>query len=73
MNQVLNLSRNTGHIKLTGLESWTPTFPKMCRTFYAPKIDDDKLNAGWYLRCAGTKRGNDTVSDTASLLIGVGA
>lgn len=66
---VLRLSRNTGHIKLTTLESWTPTFPQLCRAFYEPKIDNDKLNAGWFLRCAGTKRGNDTVSNTASLLI----
>ena len=73
---VLNLSRNTGHIKLTGLESWTPTFTQLCRAFYEPKIDNDKLNAGWFLRCAGLfdgiiapKRGNDTVSNTASLLI----
>lgn len=69
MNQVLNLSRNTGHIKLTGLDCWTPTFPQLCRAFYEPKIDNDKLNAGWFLRCAGTKRGNDTVNNTASLLI----
>jgi hypothetical protein len=76
MNQVLNLSRNTGHIKLTGLDLWTPTFPQLRRTFTEPKIDHDKLNAGWYLRGAGLfdgitvpKRGNDTVSNTASLLI----
>jgi hypothetical protein len=76
MNKVLNLSRNTGHIKLTGLDLWQPTFPQLCRAFYEPKIDHDKLNAGWYLRGTGLfdgitapKRGNDTVSNTASLLI----
>jgi hypothetical protein len=65
----LNLSRQTGHIKLTELALWQPTFPQLCREFYAPKIDANKLNAGYFLRCAGTRRGNSTVSDTASLLM----
>ncbi|MEI7841242.1 MAG: hypothetical protein WCJ11_12160 [Methylococcaceae bacterium] len=65
----LNLSRQTGNIKLTGLDLWQPTFPQLCRAFSTPKIDGDKLNAGYFLRCAGTKRGNETVADTADLLI----
>jgi hypothetical protein len=66
---MIKISRNTGNIKLTGLDLWQPTFPQLCRAFSTPKIDNDKLNAGYFLRCAGTKRGNDTVADTASLLI----
>jgi hypothetical protein len=69
MNHKLNLSRNLGSIKSTSLEAWTPTFSELCRAFSTPKIDTDKLNAGYFLRCAGTKRGNETVGDTASLLI----
>lgn len=65
----LNLSRQTGNIKLTGLDLWQPTFPQLCRAFSTPKIDNDKLNAGYYLRCAGTKRGNETVDDTAYLFV----
>ena len=66
---MLNLSRQTGNIKLTGLDLWQSTFPELCRAFSTPKIDNDKLNAGYFLRCAGTKRGNETVADTADLLI----
>ncbi|MEN9597608.1 MAG: hypothetical protein RL236_2042, partial [Pseudomonadota bacterium] len=69
MNHKLNLSRNLGSIKSTSLEAWTPTFSELCRAFSTPKIDNDKLNAGYFLRCAGTKRGNETVDDTADLLI----
>jgi len=66
---MLNLSRQTGHIKLTRLSAWQPTFKELCRAFTTPKIDKDKLNAGYFLRCAGTERGNKTVGDTASVLI----
>ena len=66
---MLNLSRQTGHIKLTGLEEWQPTFKELCRAFTTPKIDSDKLNSGYFLRCAGTKRSNETVGDTAHLFI----
>lgn len=66
---MIKISRNTGNIKLTGLDLWQPTFQQLCRAFSTPKIDTDKLNAGYFLRCAGTKRGNETVDDTASLLI----
>ncbi len=65
----LQLSRCNGNIKLTELEAWQLTFPQLCRAFSTPKIDNDKLNAGYFLRCAGTKRGNDTVSNTASVLL----
>ena len=65
----LQLSRQSGGIKLTELEAWQPTFPELCREFSTPKIDSDKLNAGYFLRCGGSKRGNETVDDTASLLI----
>ena len=65
----LNLSRQTGNIKLTTLELWQPTFPQLCRAFSTPKIDNDKLNSGYHLRGAGDKRGNETVSDTAYLFV----
>jgi hypothetical protein len=63
----LNLSRQTGNIKLTELDSWQPTFPELCRAFSTPKIDNDKLNAGYILRGAGTKRDNDNLDITPFL------
>ena len=66
---MIKISRNTGNIKLTWLDLWQPTFQQLCRAFSTPKIDNDKLNAGYFLRCTGTKRGNETVADTADLLI----
>lgn len=69
MNHQLNLSRNTGNIKLTGLDLWQPTFAQLCRAFSTPKVTPSKLDSGYFLRCAGTKRGNETVDDTADLLI----
>ena len=44
---MIKISRNTGNIKLTGLDLWQPTFPQLCRAFSTPKIDTDKLNAGF--------------------------
>lgn len=65
----IEISHNDGNIKLTGLLPLQLTFAQLCRAFSTPKIETDKLNAGYFLRCAGTKRGNETVADTASLLI----
>ena len=65
----LQLSKCTGNIKQTGLELWQPTFPQLCRALSTPTVRADKLDAGYFLRCAGTKRGNDAVSNTASVLL----
>ena len=69
MHQLLNISHNDGNIKLTGLLPLNLTFPQLCRAFSTPKVTPSKLDSGYFLRCAGTKRGNETVADTAHLLI----
>lgn len=66
---MLNLSHNDGNIKLTELLSWQLTFPQLCRAFSTPKVTQSKLDSGYFLRGFGTKRGNETVADTADLLI----
>lgn len=69
MNRMINISHNDGNIKLTGLLPLQLTFPQLCRAFSTPKVTPSKLDSGYFLRCAGTKRGNETVADTADLLI----
>ena len=66
---MINFAINKGSIKSTALENVSLDLKELAKLMTLPVITPDKLNAGYFLRCTGTKRGNDTVDDTASLLI----
>lgn len=69
VSNLIQIAHNDGHIKLTELTNLQLTFLQLSRALSTPKITHSKLDSGYLLRCAGTKRGNDTVADTANLLI----
>ena len=66
---MINFAINKGSIKSTDLENKSLTFQELTKLLTAPVITPDKLNAGYFLRCTGTKRSDKTVSDTSNLLI----
>ena len=66
---MINFAINKGSIKSTDLENKSLTFQELTKLLTAPVITSDKLNAGYFLRCTGTKRSDKTVDDVASLLI----
>ena len=66
---MINFAINKGSIKSTDLENKSLTFQELTKLLTAPVITPDKLNAGYFLRCTGTKRSDKTVDDVASLLI----
>ena len=66
---MINFAINKGSIKSTDLENKSLDLKELTKLLTAPVITSDKLNAGYFLRCTGTKRSDKTVDDVASLLI----
>ena len=67
---MIKFSINRRHITNTDLENVEfKELTELCRFLTTPVIISDKLSSGYFLRTTGTKRGNDTVNDVASLLI----
>lgn len=66
---MINFAINRGNIKSVELENVSLTFQELTKLLTLPKVTSDKLNAGYFLRCTGTKRSDKTVDDIAHLLI----
>jgi len=66
-SDILSLSICHGGCKDTALESWTPGYDELVNTLSNPNIGEK--DGTYFLRCAGTKRGNDSTADTADIII----
>lgn len=66
---MINFAINRGNIKSTDLENVSLDLKELTKLLTVPVITPDKLSAGYFLRCTGTKRANGSVDDIASLLI----
>lgn len=65
--QSLSIAICHGGCKDTKLESWESDYKSLVNILSTPYIGNK--DGSYILRCTGTKRGNDTVADTASIII----
>jgi hypothetical protein len=67
---MIKFAINHGHVTSTTLENVAvETLAKLVDVITKPTVTSDKLSSGYFIRATGTKRGDKTVDDNASLLI----